>query len=167
MKSFNKLLVLFLLSIATIWTNLGAQQAEMSKSDEKWQDYGESFEIQDVKSGQEALNIFGGMESSQPVTMQIRGEVSAVCQVKGCWMIVKLTDGEETRVRFKNYGFFVPMDIVGKEVVVNGHASVEEISESDQKHYAKDAGQSESEIDKIKGSKRTYSVIADGVLIRD
>ena len=99
--------------------------------------------------------------------MQLKGEVSAVCQVKGCWMIVNLVDGEETRVKFKDYGFFVPKDIVGKEVVINGQASVEEISEADQKHYAEDAGLADSEIKKIKGPKKSYSMVADGVLIKD
>ena len=58
MKSFNKLLVFFLLCSFSICTNLGAQETEMAKSDEKWQDYGQSFEIQDVRSGKEALDLF-------------------------------------------------------------------------------------------------------------
>ena len=167
MKSFNKLLVFLLLCFAANCINLYAQETELPKSGESWQNYGESFEIKELKSGQEALNIFDQLENSEASAIQLEGEVSAVCQVKGCWMIVNLADGKETRVKFKDYGFFVPKDIVGKQVVINGQASVEEISEADQKHYAEDAGLSDSEINKIKGSKRSYSMIADGVLIKD
>ena len=167
MKSFNILLVFFLFSLTAFWTNLYAQEEDLSDSEEKWQDYGELVDIQDPKSGKEALKIFEDLESSAAAEMQLKGEVAAVCQMKGCWMIVQLADGQQTRISFKDYGFFVPKDIAGKEVVVQGIASVEEISEADQKHYAKDAGLADSEIEKIKGSKRTYSMVAEGVLIKE
>lgn len=69
-------------------------------------------------------------------------------------------------VKFKDYGFFVPKDIEGMEVIVNGIAFVDNMSVEDQKHYAKDAGESHEDIDLIKESKRTYEFEADGVLIR-
>ena len=50
-----------------------------------------------------------------------RGTVTEVCKAKGCWMKVALENGEETMVKFKDYGFFVPKDMAGKEVVINGH----------------------------------------------
>ena len=167
MKSFNKLLVFLLLIPVAFFMNLHAQDTKMAVNEANWLDYGESFKIQDVKSGQEALAVFGDLEKSQSSEVQIKGEVSAVCQVKGCWMIVNLSEGQQTRVSFKDYGFFVPKDIVGKEVVVKGSASVAEISEADRKHYAEDAGLSKAEIDKITGVERSYSMIADGVLIRE
>ena len=167
MKSFNKLLVFFLLSQTALCINLQAQDTKLSVEERSWQDYGESFEIQDVISGQEALTVFGELDKSQSAEVQIKGEVSAVCQVKGCWMIIKLAEGEQTRVSFKDYGFFVPMDIVGKEVVVKGKATVAEISEADRKHYAEDAGLSKSEINMIQGTERSYSMIADGVMIKE
>lgn len=167
MKSFNKLLVFFLLSQAALCINLRAQDTKLPVEEHNWQDYGESFEIQDVKSDHEAVIVFGDLEKSQSAEVQIKGEVSAVCQVKGCWMIVNLSEGKQTRVSFKDYGFFVPMDIVGKEVVVKGNATVAEISEADRKHYAEDAGLSDKEINKIKGTERSYSMIADGVMIKE
>ena len=47
--------------------------------------------------------------------MQLQAQVASVCQVKGCWMVLDLGGGTQARVTFKDYGFFVPMDIVGKE----------------------------------------------------
>ena len=82
-------------------------------------------------------------------------------------MKLELQDGEETMVRFKDYGFFMPMDIKGKEVIVNGFAFVEEMSVEDQKHFAKDGGKSEAEMAKITTIKKTLSFEADGVLLKD
>jgi len=39
-------------------------------------------------------------------------------------------------VRFKDYGFFMPLDASGKEVIVAGKAFVTEVSVADLKHYS-------------------------------
>ncbi|MBT8271127.1 MAG: DUF4920 domain-containing protein, partial [Bacteroidia bacterium] len=85
----------------------------------------------------------------------------------GCWMKLNLGEGEQVMVRFKDYGFFMPKDIAGKEVIINGFAFVDEMSVSDQKHYAEDAGESEDAIAAITEPKKTYSFEADGVLLKD
>ena len=68
-------------------------------------------------------------------------------------------------VRFTDYGYFVPQDLVGKTVVVEGKAKVKETSVDWQKHYAEDLGKSKEEIEKIKEPKRDISIVADGVLV--
>jgi hypothetical protein len=73
--------------------------------------------------------------------------------------------GDEVFVKFKDYGFFVPLDAAGKEVVMNGKAFVEELSVDEQKHYAMDKGASKEEIEKITSPKKTLRFEADGVLI--
>ena len=87
--------------------------------------------------------------------------------MKGCWMTLNMADGNQVMVKFKDYGFFVPKDIAGKEVIINGKAFVEEVSVGDQKHYAEDAGKSAEEIAAITAPKKTFSFEADGVLIKD
>ena len=95
-------------------------------------------------------------------TANIKATVTEVCQVKGCWM--KLKDGDhEIRVTFKDYGFFVPSSLAGKEVIIQGVLKEEVISEADRRHYAQDAGASEEEIEKIKGDAKEYTFEATGV----
>lgn len=106
------------------------------------------------------------MRSTDTVQTKFIGKVVEVCKMKGCWMKLALKDGEETMVRFKDYGFFMPKDIAGKEVVVHGLAFVAEMSVEDQKHYAKDAGESTELINRITAPKKTFSFEADGVLIK-
>jgi Domain of unknown function (DUF4920) len=93
------------------------------------------------------------------------GKVVSVCQEKGCWMKVEKSGGETVMVKFKDYGFFMPKDIVGKEVVLDGEATVKETSVKQLKHYAQDAGKSKEEISKIKAPKKELIFVAKGVLV--
>jgi hypothetical protein len=82
-------------------------------------------------------------------------------------MKVEIAPQEEVFVRFKDYGFFVPKDAADKKVFMQGMAFLEEMSVDDQKHYAKDSGASEEEINQIKEPKRILRFEAEGVLIKD
>ena len=96
---------------------------------------------------------------------KVKGKVVDVCQKKGCWMELDKGDGSTIRVTFKDYGFFVPMDIKGREVVINGVAYVDTISVSDLKHYAEDAGKAQEEIDAITEPETEVAFEADGVIV--
>lgn len=96
---------------------------------------------------------------------KITGKVVEVCQEKGCWMKIERLNGEKLMVKFKDYGFFMPKNIVGKEVVLDGEATVKEVSVKQQKHYAEDAGKSKEEVEKIKEPKKELQFVAKGVLV--
>ncbi len=106
------------------------------------------------------------MNTGDSIHSKIKAKVNNVCQAKGCWMTLNLEDGHEVMVKFKDYGFFVPKDIAGKEVIVNGKAYVKEVPVDELKHYAEDAGKSAKDIAAITEPERTYSFEADGVLLR-
>jgi len=99
-------------------------------------------------------------------TGKAAGKVVEVCLEKGCWMKLEKADGQTMMVRFKDYGFFMPKNIVGKEVVLEGDANIREVSVEMQRHYAKDAGKSEEEIQRIREPKRELQFIATGVMVR-
>lgn len=96
---------------------------------------------------------------------KVTGKVVEVCLEKGCWMKLEKSDGSPLMVKFKDYKYFMPKDIVGKEVVLDGEAVVKQVPVSQLKHYAKDAGKSEEEIQQIKEAKREVQFIAKGVLV--
>lgn len=81
-------------------------------------------------------------------------------------MVSENPDQPEMRVKFKNYAFFMPKDIVGKTVVIDGFALQETISVADQRHYAEDDGQTKEQIEKITKPKRELSFEAAGVVIK-
>jgi hypothetical protein len=87
-------------------------------------------------------------------------------QKKGCWMNLALTDKDAAFVKFKDYGFFMPLNSKGAEVIVHGKAFVSVESIDELKHYAKDAGKSQAAIDSIVAPEVTYSFEANGVLLK-
>lgn len=106
------------------------------------------------------------MSGKDTLATKVTGEVESVCKVKGCWMKVKLNNGETMRVTFKDYGFFVPKDIAGKTVVFEGKAFTKEVSVKELQHFAEDAGKSKDEIAKITKPEKSLNFVADGVIVK-
>ncbi|MET7028133.1 DUF4920 domain-containing protein [Sediminicola luteus] len=166
MKSFNILLVLMLVIVSCKDKKSTPLASEKAVETVNYNTYGDEIQSIGAIAESEMWNRYKNLEVSDTLTSKFTATVTEVCQAKGCWMKLKLEDGQEAMVRFKGYGFFMPKDIVGKEVVVNGKAFVEQQSVEDQRHFAKDTGKSEDELALITEPKKTYSFEADGVLIK-
>lgn len=150
----KKLLVLF-----TLLTIIACTESK------KYDSFGEKITAKSAKETSEIYNDYKSLNEGDTLSTKFKAVVTDVCKSKGCWMKLQLEDNQEVMVKFKDYGFFVPKDIEGKEVIVNGKAFVNSMSVDEQRHYAEDAGQSPEEIAKITTPKKTYSFEADGVLI--
>jgi hypothetical protein len=96
---------------------------------------------------------------------KVKGTVASVCEKKGCWMKLAQTEGDGIMIRFKDYKFFMPLNIVGKDVVLQGEAKKTVTTVEMLKHYAEDAGKSKEEIEKITEPKTEIEFIATGVLV--
>ncbi len=107
------------------------------------------------------------MKGKDSLKVKIRAVAADVCQNKGCWMKVENADGSMMRIKFKDYGFFVPMDITGKSVIFEGVAFKDTTSVEDLKHYAMDGGKSEAEIAAITEPEINTSFLAEGVIVLD
>ena len=167
MESFNKLLVYILVFGATSITNLQAQTVENEVDKGDWSVFGESFDATTPSESTAVLKSFESLQPGETTEMNFKAKVKSVCQMKGCWMVLELDNNEEARVTFKDYAFFVPVDLAGSEVVVSGIASSGEIGVEELRHYAKDAGSSEEEIKQITKPQKTYSLLASGVMLKE
>ena len=136
------------------------------KNDIAYTSIGKEIIADDALTAERMKEHYEGMSVGDTVNSKMVAVVEEVCQAKGCWMKLKLDDGEQVMVKFKDYGFFMPTDIAGKEVIVNGVAFVNEMSVDEQQHYAEDAGESKEAIAAITEPKKTYSFEADGVLLK-
>jgi hypothetical protein len=105
------------------------------------------------------------MKNSEPQVVTVKGRIISVCQKKGCWMKLETSSGELLHVTFKDYGFFMPKDLSGKEVVMEGKAWVNVTPVDELKHYAEDEGKSKKEIAKITQPKKEVRFEAKGVVI--
>jgi len=89
--------------------------------------------------------------------------VRRACQKKGCWMeLAPSMDSKSAgvRVKFKDYGFFVPLDSAGSTAKVEGVVKVAELSESAAKHYESEGASVPRGAD---GKAREVQFMASGV----
>ncbi len=93
-------------------------------------------------------------------------KVLDVCpKKKGCWMNIQVNDSTTAFVKMKGYAFFVPMDMVGKTVVLEGEAKLKTTSVAELRHYAEDAKKPQAEIDAITEPKKEIRLLATGIKV--
>ena len=168
----KNVVILCLIAIFTVACN----QTDKKQNDEseietesiamatEYSSIGDEISSEDVMTTEEIAEKYKSMKPGDTIAITFKSKVNAVCQNKGCWMKMDMGDAE-SMVKFKDYGFFMPKDLAGAEVIVGGVAFVEEMSVEDQRHFAEDAGKSKEEIAAITEPKRTLSFISNGVLI--
>ena len=127
--------------------------------------FGDQIEAEGAISASEMAERYKSMNVGDTLTTKVSAKINEVCQMKGCWMKLDLGNDEEVMVRFKDYGFFVPLNAEG-DVIVNGKAYISETSVDELRHYAEDAGKTAEEIAAITEAERTYAFEADGVLLK-
>jgi len=129
--------------------------------------FGEEFEAEGVISYADLHTMLISKEEIEDV--KVKAQVTGVCQAKGCWMNLTSTEeggmDEEMFVKFKDYGFFMPKDIAGREVIVEGRAYKEVTSVDELRHYAEDEGLSKEEILAINEPKEELKFMASGVIL--
>lgn len=100
-------------------------------------------------------------ESNVGQTLAVKAPAAEVCQNKGCWMV--LTEGPRSiRVTFADYAFFVPKDIAGKIVVVEGVLSRKLLSADEAEHYAQESGAAAAA---PAGPREEWSLVATSVVV--
>jgi len=104
------------------------------------------------------------LETADNSMVKIQGQITEVCQAKGCWMI--LVDGDTyARVTFEDYGFFVPIETSMQRSVVYGVLTESVLTGAQADHYAQDAG-SQSTL-ALEGEVKEYSIVARAVQLEN
>ncbi len=142
------------------------EATEMSNSSTALAFYGDSIDTQEGASVSETLEA---LKTNDSLLTNVTGYVTSVCQVKGCWMVLSQnpTDSTGLFVKFKDYGFFVPLDFAGSKVTLAGKAFKEVTSVDELRHYAEDEGKSAEEIAKITEPSEEMKFLANGVALKE
>ena len=95
-------------------------------------------------------------------TILVEGTVRAACRKKGCWMELAPSKSATSgcRVRFKDYGFFVPTDSAGAEARLSGEVSVRTLTKEEVAHLE---GEGATLAKSADGSARAVEITATGV----
>ena len=127
--------------------------------------FGDSINVENVIETSNLLQKYQTLKDGDTLNVKVKGIIKDVCQKKGCWVTLQLKDSLETFVKFKDYGFFMPLNASGSTAILNGKAFIATETVESLRHYAKDEGKSQAEIDAITKPEITYSFLADGVLL--
>lgn len=121
------------------------------------QDFGAGIQLQEETP---LATVIAKAETLGVTPVLVRGTVTDVCQRKGCWTVIR--DGSEhVRVRFKDYGFFVPTDCAGREALVEGTVTVKTLSADMARHYEEETKGGDPNA--VTGPRREVSMTASGV----
>ncbi len=113
-----------------------------------------------LQKAESVASVLARARATGHTELLVTGMIKKVCEKKGCWMVLA-GDDKEIRVTFKDYGFFVPVSLQNRSVLVQGKLETKMLSIDDQAHYLKDAGET---VDRSKLlPKLTTSMVASGV----
>jgi hypothetical protein len=165
----NKIVIVMLLSFVIVACNSAKKDTNKENKivENTYSSFGDTVSASDYLSSNDALSNYKALKLGDTINLKFNANIKEVCSKKGCWMTLPAGNDDETiMVRFKDYGFFMPLDAAGKEVIVAGKAFVNEVSVADLKHYAEDAGKSSEEIANITESAMEFAFEANGVLLK-
>lgn len=155
MKKLIFIALLFCVKLVDAQTNIAPAKSG--------QTYGDTITLDNALSINKVVDL---LNTKDIYNGKIEGKVLEVCKKKGCFIKIKQNGGDPIMVKFKDYEFFMPQDIIGKTIVMEGTAKISVTSVERLKHYAEDAGKSENEIEKITEPKRSINILASGVIVK-
>lgn len=168
MKLIIRLFAITIILFTACKTDKKASESTNSNQEiaSNYDTFGDVISDEGVLSSAEMFQKFNALQAGDTINVKFSSSIKEVCSKKGCWMKLPLDQEAETMVRFKDYGFFMPLDSKDREVIIEGKAFVQETSVDELKHYAEDAGKSVEEIAKITEPKREFAFEANGVLLK-
>lgn len=133
--------------------------AEAPKPAGDWKTYGGAWEegpVVPVKTVLDSPATYAGK------TLTVEGEVSDVCQKKGCWMVV--SDGTRTmRVTMKDHAFGVDMQGTGAKAQIHGELVAKAVDPKTVEHYKSEAAKPELTPELAAGDGPSYELVATTV----
>lgn len=163
MKVLNFMGILAIMALVAACSNQPEGQKEETTT-VIGQPFGDTITADGAISYEAMLTQMAGKDS---IAVKVMGEVESVCQKKGCWMNIVSADPEKAQmfVQFEDYGFFMPKDIKGRKVIMDGYAYKSVTPVEELRHYAEDEGKSKEEIEAITEPLEELKFMASGVLL--
>lgn len=124
--------------------------------------YGEAFDT--TAKAIAVQDLAQQLVGKDTALVTIEGIVDQTCPNAGCWLNYRTAEGVQKITT--DHVFFVPLEgCEGLRSQAHGKAFYTEISVEDQRHYAREEGKSETEVEAITETKRKLSFVATGVMI--
>lgn len=103
-------------------------------------------------------------------TVQVKGKITAVCQMMGCWMELTNDAGQHVHIKVEDGVIVFPKDAAGKTAVAEGKFTKTELTReqaiAQAKEEAEDNGR-KFDPSKVKGGMTLYQIEGTGAVITD
>lgn len=121
--------------------------------------YGSSdFNAPTVKLAQ----LLKDFETYRNQTVSVEGRVQQVCQEQGCW--IKIEDQNiSVRAIMKGHSFAVPKELKNKRIKITGVMEQKDLPAKVVRHYMKDEGRTNEEIQRVNSPQKVFQFVVDGV----
>jgi len=124
-----------------------------------------------LKSATGVSEVLDAPEKYVGQTIQVKGKVTEVCQMMGCWTnIVDPATNKMIRVKVNDGEIVFPKDAVGKSIVAEGVLKKIELTKeqaiAQAKHEAEEQGRKFNPAS-VKSGKTTYQIQGTGAVLSD
>ena len=102
-------------------------------------------------------------------TVQVKGKITAVCQMMGCWMELTNDAGQRVRIKVEDGVIVFPKDAAGKVAIAEGKFTKTELTREQAVAQAKEeAAENGRKFDpaKVKSGMTLYEIAGTGAVIR-
>jgi hypothetical protein len=144
----KKLLSLMILTIAFSMSAFAQESAEHAKPTEK--DKTEAIPTGGVLKRGAALGnakkvslakIMKNPPKYAGQNVRVEGVIVRSCKMEGCWMeLAPSQNAKSVRVKFKDHGFFIPLNAAGATAKAEGVFSIKTLSKAEVDHLINDDG---------------------------
>lgn len=158
--------ILLFVAIVTLALNTNITAQEISRpSAVPGQTYGKAITEDGAIDIAKLPEMVEKSEKKKIENIKVYAKVTNVCAKKGCWMDLYVDENTSIFVKMKDYAFFVPDDMIGKTVVLEGEVFEKVTSVNELRHYAEDANKSQEEIDAITEPEKSIRFLAYGIVV--
>jgi len=103
-------------------------------------------------------------------TVQVKGKITEVCQMMGCWIMIADDTGKAVKIKVKDGEIVFPKESAGKMAIAEGKfAKVDAAAEQAQAHanHGAEAQAGQTEAAKAKAQTISYQINGTGAVIVD
>lgn len=171
-------ILLFIFSLSFIFTACSSDKnANTEATKQEVIKLGQAFTVENPKTVDQITTILkdtntvwqsiqiDGANNIDGIPAQIKGKVTEVCKISGCWLAFTTADNKQFLVTIRDKSFKLPADLENKEVIVNGGAYNNITSIEELRHEAKSKGWSQERIEQITTPVVEYQFSCSGIEI--
>ena len=122
-----------------------------------------------IKDAMPVATLVGSADQYVGKTVQVKGRITQVCQMMGCWMELANDAGQHVRIKVEDGVIEFPKDSAGKTAIAEGKFTKRELTPEQAVAQAKEEAEETGrkfDASKVKGGVTLYQIEGTGAVIQ-